>query len=56
MRIISNRVQAIAWSARTRPSFVKQTDVGVLVCEALRARSAQRANKYPAAVCAPKSS
>ena len=43
MRIISNRVQAI----------VKQTDVGVLVCEALRARSAQRANKYPAAVCLP---
>ena len=41
MRNISNRVQAIG----------KQTDVGVLVCEALRARSAQRASKYPAAVC-----
>ncbi len=32
-------------------SFGVQVGVGVLVCEALRERSEQRANKYPAAAC-----
>ena len=32
-------------------SFGMPAGVGVLVCEALRERSEQRANKYPAAAC-----
>ncbi len=34
-----------------RANALGQAGVGVLVCEALRERSEQRANKYPAAAC-----
>jgi len=37
-------------SPRTQPLTSMATDLGVLVCEALRSRSEQLANKYPEAV------